>query len=171
MVARNGQDGRPRADGLSVGRGRTDIDGQVAELLRTARSSLGLPLAFLSRLDGTTQTLEVVESAAPALVRDGITRPQATSLCQAVPFNVSPVALLDPGCGALLRLLPAERALLELSEHDPVDDYDALADVLGPLRARGLRLAIDDGQGWLFGRPGPAEALDEPAGAPASSMV
>ncbi|MGZ4603839.1 MAG: EAL domain-containing protein [Kineosporiaceae bacterium] len=32
-------------------------------------------------------------------------------------------------------------------------------------------LGVDDGQGWLFGRPGSAEALDEPAGAPASSMV
>src|SRR3712207_8957401 len=36
------------------------------------------------------------------------------------------------------------RALLELSEHDPVEDYDALAGVLAPLRAAGLRLAIDD---------------------------
>jgi EAL domain-containing protein (putative c-di-GMP-specific phosphodiesterase class I) len=34
--------------------------------------------------------------------------------------------------------------VLELSEHDPVDDYDAIAAVLTPLRARGMRLAIDD---------------------------
>ena len=384
---------------------RTEVDEQVAELLRTARSSLGLPVAFLSRLDGTTQTLEVVESALPGLVREGATRPRATSLCQAVldgelppvlpdlrrepaamslpaarfprfrsyitvpvrlsdgrlygtfcaaglrpdpalgdrdqilmdvlaraaalviepavrererddeirgrlepvmagggpvvllqpvvrlsdgarvgaealsrfpaewdlppdvcfaqahsvgegvrlelqaleraarhldtvagyvAMNVSPAVLLDPACPALLRLLPVERVLLELSEHDQVEDYDALADVLGPLRAAGLRLAIDDvgagfsslrhivltapdvikldrsvvtgvagdpvlrrliasmvdfahgggarvvaegveteddatalrelgvddGQGWLFGRPGPAHALD-----------
>jgi EAL domain-containing protein (putative c-di-GMP-specific phosphodiesterase class I) len=34
--------------------------------------------------------------------------------------------------------------LLELSEHDQVEDYDALAAVLAPLRAQGMRLAIDD---------------------------
>ena len=34
--------------------------------------------------------------------------------------------------------------LLELSEHDQVEDYDALAAVLAPLRASGMRLAIDD---------------------------
>jgi EAL domain-containing protein (putative c-di-GMP-specific phosphodiesterase class I) len=34
--------------------------------------------------------------------------------------------------------------LLELSEHDPVEDYDALAAALAPFRAAGLRLAIDD---------------------------
>ena len=35
-------------------------------------------------------------------------------------------------------------AFLELSEHDPVADYDALRDALAPLRAAGMRLAIDD---------------------------
>jgi EAL domain-containing protein (putative c-di-GMP-specific phosphodiesterase class I) len=132
--------------------------------------------------------------------------------------------------------------LLELSEHDQVEDYDALHDALAPRRARGLRLAIDDvgagfsslrhivltspdvikldrflvdgiahdpvleklvhalvdfghgcdarvvaegvktaedaealrtlgvdyGQGWLFGRPGPPEALAEVPGQPAA---
>jgi EAL domain-containing protein (putative c-di-GMP-specific phosphodiesterase class I) len=298
-----------------VGQRRTDVDEPVAELLRTARSSLGLPLAFLSRLDDTTQTLEVVDSALPALVREGVTRPRSTSLCQAVldgtlpavlpdlarepvamalpaarfprfrsyitvpvrlsdgrlygtfcaaglradpslgrrdqtlmevlaraaalvieptvrerereaeirsrldpvlagggpvvllqpvvrlsdgvrvgaealsrfpaewdlppdvcfaqahsvgegvrlelqalegaarhldavrgyvAMNVSPAVLLDPACTALLHLLPLDRVLLELSEHDRVEDYEALADALGPLRAAGLRLAIDD---------------------------
>ncbi len=298
-----------------MARARSDVDEQIADLLRTARTSLGLPVAFLSRLDGTTQTLEVVESAIPVLVREGATRPQATSLCQAaldgripavlpdlardpvamalpaarlprfrsyitvpvrlsdgrlygtfcaaglrsdpslgsrehslvqvlaraaalvlepvvrereaeaeirgrldpliaaggpvvvlqpivrladgvrvgaealsrfpaewgmppdvcfaqahrvgegarlelqaleraarhldavqgyVSLNVSPAVLLDPACAALLRLLPMDRVLLELSEHDPVEDYSALSATLDPLRAAGLRLAIDD---------------------------
>ncbi len=63
---------------------RTDAERQVADLLRTARSSLNLSLAFLSRLDGTTQHLEVVESAVPFLIREKATQPQETSLCQAV---------------------------------------------------------------------------------------
>ncbi len=61
-----------------------------------------------------------------------------------VAMNVSPVTLLTAECGALLRRLPLDRVLLELSEHDPVEDYGTLTRTLAPLRARGLRLAIDD---------------------------
>ena len=61
-----------------------------------------------------------------------------------VAMNVSPATLLTPECGDLLARLPAGRVLLELSEHDPVEDYDALHEALAPHRAAGLRLAIDD---------------------------
>jgi EAL domain-containing protein (putative c-di-GMP-specific phosphodiesterase class I) len=40
--------------------------------------------------------------------------------------------------------MPAGRILVELSEHDQVADYDALSAALEPLRAKGMRLAIDD---------------------------
>lgn len=62
---------------------RSDTDMKVAELLRTAKNSLGLSLTFLSRLDGEVQHLEVVESSIP-FFHDGQTQPQATSLCQAI---------------------------------------------------------------------------------------
>jgi EAL domain-containing protein (putative c-di-GMP-specific phosphodiesterase class I) len=61
-----------------------------------------------------------------------------------VAMNVSPATLLTDGCAQLLRRLPAERVLLELSEHDAVEDYGALTAALAPFRAAGLRLAIDD---------------------------
>jgi EAL domain-containing protein (putative c-di-GMP-specific phosphodiesterase class I) len=61
-----------------------------------------------------------------------------------VAMNVSPATLLTPGCSELLARLPLERVLLELSEHDPVEDYDALTATLAPFRAGGLGLAIDD---------------------------
>lgn len=61
-----------------------------------------------------------------------------------VSMNVSPRTLLAPQCGELLAGLPLDRVVLELSEHDPVRDYDALRAVLAPLRAAGMRLAIDD---------------------------
>ncbi len=61
-----------------------------------------------------------------------------------VSMNVSPATLLTPACSEVLGALPLHRVLLELSEHDRVEDYDALHDVLRPLRARGMRLAIDD---------------------------
>jgi EAL domain-containing protein (putative c-di-GMP-specific phosphodiesterase class I) len=293
---------------------RSDTDQKVAELLRTAKSSLGLSMTFLSRLDGETQHLEIVESSIP-LFHDGQTQPQATSLCQAIldgklpsvipnvaklpeakrlpaarfprirsyvsvpvslsdgtlygtfcaagftadkeltkrdqalmqvlasaaatliepgvqerrreaairerlepvidsggptivlqpiiafsdgiregaealsrfpvewgtppdvtfaeaasigvgveleliavrcavaqlqeisgylSINFSPRTLLDPRCPELLAELPLERIVLELSEHDPIEDYELLAAILDPLRAKGLRLAIDD---------------------------
>ncbi|MCW2641500.1 MAG: putative Diguanylate cyclase/phosphodiesterase with sensor, partial [Dactylosporangium sp.] len=61
-----------------------------------------------------------------------------------IAMNVSPATLITRGCTELLSRLPLKRILLELSEHDPVGDYDTLKAVLAPLRARGLRLAIDD---------------------------
>jgi EAL domain-containing protein (putative c-di-GMP-specific phosphodiesterase class I) len=61
-----------------------------------------------------------------------------------VAMNVSPATLLTPECGELLGRLPLTRVLLELSEHDQVEDYTALNAALEPFRARGLRLAIDD---------------------------
>lgn len=303
------------ADVTSMTKGRSEAEQQVADLLVTARKSLHLSLAFLTRMDGTTQHLEVVESSVPFLFRDGMTQVQATSFCQAiqdgklppvipdvrkypeamklpaarmprirsyvsvpvvlsdgtrygtfcaagltsdkaltkrdkalmdvlasaasviiepgvrershraeiegrllpvlagpgpvvllqpivdlatgsrlgaealsrfpqewgkppdvcfseahsigvgdelellaleraaehldrvtgyVSMNVSPATLLTPDCSALLRRLPLRRVLLELSEHDPVEDYAALTATLAPLREQGMRLAIDD---------------------------
>lgn len=298
-----------------MARQRTATEEQVAELLRTAKDGLNLSVAFLSRLDGTTQHLEVVDSSVPFLFREGATQPQDTTFCQAildgrlpavipdvrkhpeamqlpvarvprirsyvsvpvvlsngelygtfcaaglttdkalskrdkalmevlaraasviiepdvretarrdevegrlvplmaaggpvvvlqpivelatsdrvgaealsrfpqdwgkapdvvfheahtvgrghrlellaleraaehldvvdgyVSMNVSPATLLTPECGQLLGLLPLDRVLLELSEHDQVLDYDAMLAVLRPLREGGMRLAIDD---------------------------
>jgi EAL domain-containing protein (putative c-di-GMP-specific phosphodiesterase class I) len=61
-----------------------------------------------------------------------------------VAMNVSPATLLTPECAQLLGEVQLDRVLLELSEHDQVADYGALQEVLGPLRAAGMRLAIDD---------------------------
>jgi EAL domain-containing protein (putative c-di-GMP-specific phosphodiesterase class I) len=298
-----------------VAKQRSEAERQVADLLLTAKKSLRLSVAFLTRMDGTTQHLEVVESSVPFLFKEGVTQEQDTSLCQAVidkklpavmpnlkdfPFamtlpasrlprirsfvsvpvvlsdgtvygtfcaagltsdkaltkrdqslmdvlaqaaavilepgvrertrrseildrlepvmagggplvvlqpivdltsgkrigaealsrfpvawgmapdvcfaeahsvglgdelelqalasaaehldivhgyiamNISPATLLTPEAAALLDGLPLDRVLLELSEHDQVENYDALMAVLTPLRARGLRLAIDD---------------------------
>lgn len=58
--------------------------------------------------------------------------------------NFSPPTLLDARCVELLEQLPLERIVLELSEHDRVEDYGVLMSALAPLRDRGMRLAIDD---------------------------
>ena len=61
-----------------------------------------------------------------------------------VAMNVSPATVLTPACGELLGRLPLDRVVLELTEHDEVEDYDVLLATLAPFRAAGLRLAIDD---------------------------
>lgn len=90
-------------------RQRTDPEERVAELLRTARGALGLSLAFLTRMDGTTQTLEVIESSAPMLFRDGMTQPQETTFCQAILDGRLPPVIPDVAASPEAMRLPAAR--------------------------------------------------------------
>ncbi|SET74431.1 sensor domain-containing phosphodiesterase [Geodermatophilus poikilotrophus] len=61
-----------------------------------------------------------------------------------IALNVSPATVLTPGFAELLGRLPLDRVVLELTEHDAVEDYDRLSAALAPFRKAGLRLAIDD---------------------------
>lgn len=63
-----------------------------------------------------------------------------------VAVNVSPATLASPALQQALTAgpVPASRIVLELTEHVFVDDYDELSRAMTELRARGLRLAIDD---------------------------
>jgi EAL domain-containing protein (putative c-di-GMP-specific phosphodiesterase class I)/AmiR/NasT family two-component response regulator len=58
--------------------------------------------------------------------------------------NVSPSTSSAPHLGTLLDTLPAERIVVELTEHTKVADYDQLAAALAPFVARGGRVAVDD---------------------------
>lgn len=69
---------------------------------------------------------------------------QLPDLTGYVSVNFSPETLLDDRCLAFLDDTPLERVVLELSEHHPVENYEELAEVLVPLRRKGMRLAIDD---------------------------
>ena len=88
---------------------RTDAQQRVGALLRTAKDSLNLSMAFLSRLDGTTQHLEVVESSIPFLMRDGVTQKQETSLCQAILDGELPQVIPDLRAEPVAMALPAAR--------------------------------------------------------------
>lgn len=59
-----------------------------------------------------------------------------------VAMNVSPATLLTPKVRRFLSRAPLHRVVLELSEHDQIEDYDALLAALAPLRAAGMRLTI-----------------------------
>jgi diguanylate cyclase (GGDEF)-like protein len=59
-------------------------------------------------------------------------------------INVSPQTLLSGQFNAVIAGIPGERLAVELTEHAPVDDYEALLAVLVDLRATGAHLMIDD---------------------------
>jgi EAL domain-containing protein (putative c-di-GMP-specific phosphodiesterase class I) len=58
--------------------------------------------------------------------------------------NASPETILSGELREVLNGMPAERIVLEVTEHAHVDDYDCLLRALQPLRIDGLRLAVDD---------------------------
>lgn len=58
--------------------------------------------------------------------------------------NVSPDALADERLLELLDQHSHQLLIVELTEHSVVTDYPALEQVLGPLRERGVQIAIDD---------------------------
>jgi len=92
-----------------VGRKRSESEQQVAELLQTARKSLGMSVAFLSRMDGTVQHLEVVESSIPLVFHDGVTLAQEDTFCHQVLAGRLPAVMPDMRRSKLAMSLPVAR--------------------------------------------------------------
>jgi EAL domain-containing protein (putative c-di-GMP-specific phosphodiesterase class I) len=61
-----------------------------------------------------------------------------------VAVNGSPGFVMSGALPELLQSVDISRVVLELTEHASVTDYRELTDALAPLRALGLRIAIDD---------------------------
>jgi len=59
-------------------------------------------------------------------------------------FNCSPHTAVSPELFETIGELDLTRFVLELTEHEKIDDCAFLAEYLAPLRARGLRVAVDD---------------------------
>ncbi|MBD1553904.1 EAL domain-containing protein [Pseudomonas typographi] len=59
-------------------------------------------------------------------------------------LNCSPQMFLGDGLAELFEPYPADRLVLEVTEHAIVADYASLVQAMAPLRKRGLRIAIDD---------------------------
>lgn len=59
-------------------------------------------------------------------------------------FNVSPATIVAADFAALFQDHPLDRIVLEVTEHASIDDYSGLEQQLGPMRHKGLRLAVDD---------------------------
>jgi len=59
-------------------------------------------------------------------------------------LNASPDTMMSSEFRALVAEAPAERVVLELTEHECIDDYDLFEKAANQLRSHGVRLAIDD---------------------------
>lgn len=85
---------------------------------------------------GAELELGAVRRALPALERLPERMP--------VSVNVSPQLLLDGRLERELTPPVASRLLLEITEHETVKEHERLVTALAPLRAMGVRVAIDD---------------------------
>ena len=87
---------------------------------------------------GLGTELEIL--AARTALRELHLLPEGTSLS----INVSPETLVSSDLVSTLNGVPPERIILELTEHETVGSYGLLGRALQPLRARGVRIAVDD---------------------------
>jgi diguanylate cyclase (GGDEF)-like protein/PAS domain S-box-containing protein len=61
-----------------------------------------------------------------------------------ISVNASSETIISGELERVLKRAPHERIMLELTEHNFIQEYLKVGDVLGPLRKRGLRVAVDD---------------------------
>lgn len=114
----------------------SEIDPTIREIVRAARKHLDLEAAFLSQLQGGERIFRVVDSESPVITEGGQRSSRGV--------NVSPATLTTPQFAAAVASVPPGRLTVEITEHAAVEDYCALRVARDDLRARGVRLAIDD---------------------------
>jgi EAL domain-containing protein (putative c-di-GMP-specific phosphodiesterase class I) len=59
-------------------------------------------------------------------------------------LNISPTTLMCAQFSDVMEQIDPSRVVLEITEHQPIEDIDALLNVVAPYRMAGLQLAIDD---------------------------
>ncbi|MGE3856508.1 MAG: putative bifunctional diguanylate cyclase/phosphodiesterase [Dehalococcoidia bacterium] len=132
----------------------------VEALLRWQHPQRGFvsPSEFVPLLEETGLIVEVGESVLRMACAEVQRWYTAGGRRVRVAVNVSPLQLLDPNFGDMVRSaladtgLPAEALELELTETAAVLDLESVLGVLGELQALGITTAIDDfgvGESWL----------------------
>ncbi len=61
-----------------------------------------------------------------------------------VSINVDPTTASSPELASIIGPWPAERIVVELTEHAPASDYPSLREALDTFRRSGVRIAVDD---------------------------
>jgi len=116
-----------------------DVVGYEA-LTRFDREPIRGPDVWFAAADEVGMGLELELAAIRAAVARFSELPPPAYLA----LNASPATAVSEELATLLLGLPAERLVIEITEHAAVPDYDALQAGLTPLRMEGARLAIDD---------------------------
>lgn len=140
-------------DALVAGTGRSTVLQPIVDL----RSGAVVGAEALSRFTGPAGTArrpeQVFSDARTAGVGVQLEQAAIASALRHLPrvptgsylsVNASADALLDPRTRDLLVSAGPGRLVVEITEHDPVDDYDALTDVTSDLHRHGVRIAVDD---------------------------
>jgi len=114
--------------------------GLVSGVEALARFDTGMPLQWFQEAEdvGLREDLETFAISAALAGLPELPTSAYLSL------NVSPTTLLHRDLGDMLGAVPEDRIVMEMTEHAPVADYEALARVLRPLRDAGVRVAVDD---------------------------
>jgi diguanylate cyclase (GGDEF)-like protein len=118
--------------------------------------ALARPEGFAA-MDSVEAVFEAARTGGQIRDLDWVCRKHAVEEARRLPadvplfLNISAAALLDPvhGVDQLLLLLKAvdrspSTVVLEITEHERIRDYDALARVLASYRSEGIRFALDD---------------------------
>jgi len=116
-----------------------DIVGYEA-LTRFSSSPARSPALWFAEARGCGLQAELELAAIEMAVKEFFERPRESYLA----LNVSPGTALNGALDEMLRGLPCERLVLEITEHVMIDDYQSLREALFPLRNKGVLLAVDD---------------------------
>jgi EAL domain-containing protein (putative c-di-GMP-specific phosphodiesterase class I)/DNA-binding NarL/FixJ family response regulator len=98
------------------------------------------PERWFEEADKAGLRIEMELSALRSAVADLDRLPAGTFLS----VNASPVTCCSPDLPEVLADADPSRVVLELTEHTQVTDYQQLSRCLKPMRARGVRIAVDD---------------------------
>jgi EAL domain-containing protein (putative c-di-GMP-specific phosphodiesterase class I) len=140
-------------DALLTGRGRQTVVQPIVDL----RAGTVVGAEALSRFTGPEgaprrpeQVFTDARSAGIGVQLEQAAIASALPLLREMPpgtylsVNASADALLDDRTHDLLLAGQPDRLVVEITEHDPVFDYDALTGATAALRAHGVRIAVDD---------------------------
>ncbi|MEZ0494483.1 EAL domain-containing protein [Kineococcus sp. TBRC 1896] len=140
-------------DALVAGAGRTTVLQPIVDL----RTGTTVGAEALSRFTGPGGSPRCPEQVFTDARTCGIgVRLEQAAIASALPLrgvmpagtylsvNASAEALLDPATHDLLLVGAPDRLVVEITEHDPVADYDALTEATARLRRHGVRIAVDD---------------------------
>ncbi len=116
------------------------VKGRVTGVEALSRFDTGMPLQWFEEAAGVGLR-EELESSALAVALAGL---PALPPDAYLSLNLSPSTLLRRDVARLLGAVPLERIVIEMTEHAPVGDYEALNRALEPLRHAGVRVAVDD---------------------------